>query len=204
MDLASEEELDRFAKEHYKKTCVDPYEWLSAAKTLRAGAEELYVRINTLCPDFFECNSLAEETQETYLAIHGLAVSFRLISAYSVENALKGLAIALGRVNVLLPDEEGVTKDILTHNLLRLAEKCKLPLSMKDQTLLNHLQKEIRWAKYPFPAHYQETITTRKVTKQINLLDNPSPRDFKKFYSGDQDISADIWRLWDKIIEAYP
>lgn len=193
------DELENLAKEHFKTAPKDPAQWFSAARTHRAGAEATYKLINDLCPDFFDCTELAQENSETYLTVHGLAIQHRLACGYAIENALKGLAVGLGKVTVHKANGE-LSQDILTHDLLRLARKANLALDEYEQYLLQTLHDDITWAKYPFPKSYKAQIRTEKVQKSFSVNSEKSERDLKIFHSSDQDVSSWIWRLFDKIV----
>lgn len=197
------DELEKLAQRHFETAPKDPKQWLSAAKTHKAGADATHKLINELCPNFFDCMDLAKENPDTYFSVHGLAIQYRLACGYAIENALKGLAIGLGKVTVHKENGE-LSKDITTHHLTKFAKKCKLSLSKEEEHLLQTLEEDIFWAKYPFPKNYRDQIRTKKVQKSFPLNSETTERDLRVFQSSDQDLSPRVWAFFERVLAEYP
>lgn len=81
-----------------------------------------------------------------------------MLAGFAVENALKAVRVEQKQAGVTKtkPGAVGIAKDLLTHDLRRLAREAGLSLSSAEGDLLERLQAYFVWAgRYPVAATAQ-------------------------------------------------
>jgi hypothetical protein len=119
-----------------------------------AGAQAIRGLAESLCPGIFEQHDLAENDPAQKETILGLVAAYEMQAALALENALKGLQVAIdSRENRSIIGEEGqyagkLAKRYRSHRAVDLAEACEIALTPILRDLLTHTTSTVEWGKY--------------------------------------------------------
>ena len=83
-----------------------------------------------------------------------LLSEYLLLAGYALECILKGCLLAMQPE--LVKDNKKLDKTVTTHDLERLCEYCKIPLSSLERQLLNIIKLHVDWRKYPVPKDVKD------------------------------------------------
>lgn len=154
---------------------VDPLHlsasWYSASAALLAAAKTLWPKART---PFRRKGSLDKHSFRTFTQ-H--APAFLLLSAFAVENALKGTRVkqirrARGIPTVARPKRNaGGPNYVWGHDLPALARSIGLQTDNADDELLNTLKRNIEWAgRYPGPSGVGEGFVPRHGSQDLRRI----------------------------------
>jgi len=136
-----------------------PRSWLKIAKRLRSSAQVLFDHEEPVAKKFYdelgrvgrrrsEGNDGSEDWDFTRFPRPDFSIAFMLV-AFAIENLLKGLALTKGITKL---DDQKIPKNLLTHDLVKLAELAK-PLANIGLDILETLHHSSEWyARYPLPT----------------------------------------------------
>ncbi len=145
----------------YKQLAEDPERWMSSARSLLAASEELWVSVEAdlstrqspVANGGGDHADVAESHSAGKPFLQHAAV-FLMIAGFAIENALKALRVKQAKPGLTAARTSGVvSKDLLTHDLRRLATEAGVTLSPAENALLERLQAYLTWAgRYPVAA----------------------------------------------------
>ena len=120
---------------------ADPQMWLSTAERLFYGGRSLWVMASRHWP---------LPLRDAHPAEPGMFSVALLLFGYAMENALKGL-IVQRRVAPSVRNKKGeLAREIITHNLAKLADAAEVRLQREERDLLLRLKTFVEWAgRYP-------------------------------------------------------
>lgn len=144
----------------YKQLAEDPERWISSARNLLAASDRLWLSVRA---DFSLRRSegtsgggdhadvaQSHTSAEPYLQ-H--AAVYLMVAGFAIENALKAVRVKQDRAIVGEAKKAGtvgLSREILTHDLQRLAKEVGVMLSDSERNLLERLQAYLVWAgRYP-------------------------------------------------------
>ncbi len=146
----------------YKQSAEDPDGWMSSARNLLAASDRLWCSVQVDLSAWQVTPSHDRGHHADVAQIHAPrepslrhAAVFLMIAGFAVENALKAVRVKQEKAGVTKAKAGavGISRDLLTHDLLRLAREAGVTLSSPESDLLERLQAYLVWAgRYPVAA----------------------------------------------------
>lgn len=151
------------ARAYWEGQVSDSRTWINASVRWMAAAKAVYELAEQMCEGVFEAHSLADRHPSKKETILGLLGAYELQASLAVENALKGLQVAIdtkNRLSVFTADGE-VAKRYRTHRAIKIAEACSIDLSAILKHLLDHCTASVEWGKYGIALNVEAHLFTR-------------------------------------------
>jgi hypothetical protein len=164
------DDLREFAKDLFK-CAQQPNAWLLSAERLRdAGNAILKHELQNEVP-YFRAHAAAEQeaVADAYSDGKEWGVAevkaappnyppAQLLFAYAIENVLKGLIVATAPQ---LIEERELSRELKSHNLIKLAEKANFAVHPQEKPVLEALSQLSVWAgRYPVASKRHEYVRT--------------------------------------------
>jgi hypothetical protein len=138
---------------HFAKLACTPSLWFHLAHRLRTTANFILPQINALWEQIESTQNLDQNIEDSKLTdVTSYLSVFMMLSAYAIENMMKGYLTKIYQNELLKLTTEGgkIPKMLKTHQLIDLADRCHLQLEEHERTLLRRLTSHAVWeGRYP-------------------------------------------------------
>ncbi|MFZ2386036.1 MAG: hypothetical protein WBE75_07555 [Candidatus Omnitrophota bacterium] len=178
----TEDTIEHYWEEQFE-SAQNPMAWLTLGCRLKRAADIMF-RIS--------CKALKKENKSMVESIEkgtfgvgehkltareikvrldcGLNKVYFLLLGFAFENIFKGILISKNKNYIDI--SKGIDKNLKTHNLVQISEKCGINLNQEERLSLERLTKEIQWqGRYPVPLKLNKMISSEFGIGATNAVD---------------------------------
>ena len=133
----------------FSERLIDPFGWISKADDLHIAAAFLEIEIRSMWAEIEIVNGRVTRTSVR----PNVQAQYFMLIAYAMENYFKAILVHRERESLRNRLLRTLPRYLKEHDLIKLARRVKLSLSVPEEELLTRLSRNSVWAaRYPVPT----------------------------------------------------